>query len=156
MDFNAAITGIREVEKTFNNLPRSMQRKVYMKALRAGAAPVRIAAEANLASVSDPFTGLSRTKGAIQIYALKKYRGNYRVGIQAKRGLVNAAKKDKNGQPVRVGLYLAVLEYGSPRLNRQPRSWIRKAIREQPQAALDATAKEMARLLPEAVRDARR
>ena len=155
MNFDA-ITIDKDVQKTFNNLPRSLQRKVYMRALRAGARPVRDAAEANLRSVSEPFTGLSRARGSVTVYALKKYRGSYRVAVQVKRGLVNAAKKDGQGRPVRVAMYLAVLEYGSTKLGRGPRSWIRKAIRETPAEAIQVTAKEMARLLPEAVKDARR
>lgn len=153
MDLQPNINGLQELDKTLANLPRSMQRKAYRQALRAGAAPVRDAAEENLRSVSEPFTGLSRRKGSITIYNLRKYRGSFRVGVQVKRGLVNTAKKGDDGGPVRVGMYLAVLEYGKK--NQPPRSWIRKAIRERQTQAVDLLTKEMARRITDAVRDAK-
>lgn len=155
MEFKVEINS-QEIEKTFNNLPRSMQRKVYMRALRAGAAPVRDAAEANLRAFTKRFSGLSRARGTITVYNLKKYQGNYRVAVQVKRGLVNTVKKDGQGRPVRVATYLAVLEYGSQKLNRPAHSWIRKAAREKPTEAASATAVEMGKLLPAAIADARR
>jgi hypothetical protein len=63
-------------------------------------------------------------------------------------------KTDKNG-PVRVGMYLAVLEYGSVKLNRRPRPWIRPAIRSEKNAALDKISKEFSRRLDFAVKRAR-
>lgn len=156
MDFKSSVKGTRELKRVFKNLPRSSARKIYMKSLREGAKLVELAAENNLKSVSDPFTGLAHRKSSITVYNLKKYKGNYRVSIQVKRGLVNTAKKDKNGQPVRVGLYLAVLEYGSQKLNRSPKSWIRKAIRENKDPAVKALLVEFNRRLPEAIEDAKR
>lgn len=151
MDFKSNISGVQNLDKVFNNLPRSMQRKAYMQALRAGAIPVRDAARENIAAVSKPFTGVLSRKGSVVIYNYKKSRGNYRVGVQIKRNLLNNKVK---GEPVRVGLYAAVLEYGSAKLNRRPRSWIRKAIREQKERAVSSITKEMSRRMVDAVRDA--
>ena len=150
MELNASIAGIRELEKTFSNLPRSMQRKAYMQSLRAGAEPVKIAAQSNIQQVSRPYTGVLSQKSTLRVYNLKKYRGNYRVSVQIRRGLVNSKAKG-----VRVGLYAAVLEYGSQKLNRQPRPWIRKAIREQQAAAVSALTKEMNKRIVDALKDAK-
>lgn len=155
MDFGADVIGINQLYKTFNNLPRAMQRKAYRQALRAGAAPVKAAAEANLRAASEPFSGLSRRRGSIAIYNLKKSRGNFRVSVQVKRGLVNPKKKGKDGTPVRVGMYLAVLEYGSNKINRAPRSWIRKAIRENVDQSLDALTTEMSKRMVDVINDAK-
>lgn len=127
MKFAGSLTGVKQIELFFDNMPRATQRKIYRKALRAGAAPVRDAAQVNIASVSKKFTGIAQRRGTIRIYSLKLYRGMYRVAVMVKRGLVNPAKRGKDGGPVRVGLYLAVLEYGSDKLGRAPKSWIRKA-----------------------------
>lgn len=156
MDFKAELVNFEQLNKVFTNLPRSMQRKVYTKALRAGAAPVRDAASANIASVSKPYTGLLSRKGTVRIYSLKKYRGNFRVGVQVRRGLLNTKIKDKDGNPIRVGLYASVLEYGSQKLNRAPRSWARKAIRENKDQAISNVAEEVSKRLIEALADAKR
>lgn len=155
VDFVGSLTGVQNIDKVFNNLPRSMQRKAYMQALRAGAAPVRDSASNNIRSVLQPFTGLSARRGTIRIYNLRKYKGSFRVAVQVRRGLVNTRKTDGQGKPVRVGLYLAVAEYGSTKLNRAPRSWIRKAIREQKSNAISNVTKEMNKRIVEAVEDAK-
>jgi HK97 gp10 family phage protein len=152
MDFTGSISGVQDLDRTFANLPRAMQRKAYSQALRAGAGPVRDAAQENIRIVSQPFTGLAQKRGTIRIYNLRKSRGNFRVSVQVKRGLTNPAKKSKGG-PVRVGLYLAVLEYG--KAGQPPRSWIRKAIREKKGPAVDALTKEMSKRMIDAIKDAR-
>lgn len=152
MDFNNSITGFKELDKTFSNLPRTTQRRAIVPALRAGAFVVRDMAAANVKAVtSGDSTGL--LERSLRVYNYKKYRGNYRVAVQVKRGLVNT-KKIVNGQPVRVGLYAAVLEYGKE--GQAPRSWIRKAIRDGQGAAVSALTKEASKRMVDAVRDARR
>lgn len=151
MEFKSNISGVQDLDRVFNSLPRSMQRKAYMQALRAGAGPVRDAARENIRAVSNKFTGVLSRRGTVTIYNYRKSRGNYRVGVQIRRNLLNNKVK---GEPVRVGLYAAVLEYGSPKLNRRPRSWIRKAIREQKSKAVDSLTKEMNKRIVDAVKDA--
>lgn len=126
MQFSSSINGIRELELTFNNIPRQ-SRRVYMTALRAGGTVVRKNAEKNLKAVATAGYATGTAEKNIRVYSLRKYRGNYRVGVQIRRGAVNR-KKIVNGSPVRIGLYASVLEYGKK--NQPPRSWIRKAIRE--------------------------
>jgi len=155
MDFSSRITGIKELNKTLAKIPRSSQRKVYMKALRAGAKPVKDAATANIKRVSDKYTGVLALKSSVAIYNGKKRRGNYRVLVHIRRGLINKKVVAFGKKPVRVGLYASVLEYGSAKLNRRPRSWIRKSIREEKGAAVDALRREFSTRLDEAVKDAR-
>lgn len=151
MEFKGSLSGIADIDKVFSNMPRSSQRKVYMRALREGAKPVKDAATDNIRQVSKPFTGLLSRKSTVAIYNYRKTRGNYRVGVQIRRGLLNNKVK---GEPVRVGLYAAVLEYGKK--NQPPRSWIRKAIREKKSAAVDALTREFNKRLVDAVQDAKR
>lgn len=152
MDFSSRVSGIQDLDRTFKNLPRSMQRKAYRQALRAGAMPVRDAAQENIRAVSKVFSGMAQRRGTITIYNLRKYRGSFRVSVQVKRGLTNPAMVGKDG-PVRVGLYLAVLEYGKQ--GQPPRSWIRKAIRENKPQAVAALTKEMNKRMVDALIDAR-
>lgn len=154
MQFSASISGVKELDATFTALPKQSERLVYRQSLREGAKIVEKSAENNIRKVSKKFTGLAQRRSSISVYNLKKYKGNYRVAVQVKRGLVNQMKTDKDG-PVRVGAYLAVLEYGSQKLNRRPRPWIRPAIRNEKNAALERISKEFARRLDFAVKRAR-
>jgi HK97 gp10 family phage protein len=155
MEFQLKISDVDKLEKTFSRLPNSTQRKAYLPALREGAKPVRIAATNNIKEVSEPFTGLARRSDTLRIYKLKNFRGNFRVAVQVKRGLVNVVKKDKEGKPVRVGMYLAVLEYGSQKLNRAPRSWIRKALKEKEGEAVQNVRSEFFKRMNSVIIDAR-
>lgn len=152
MDFSSSFTGLSDVEKVFKNLPRSSQRKVYMKALRAGGKVIKEDATNNIRQVSDKYTGVLSQKSSIAVYNGKKYRGNFRVLVQVRKGLINTKVNKSN--PVRVGLYASVLEYGKK--NQRPRSWARKAIREGKVKSVEALRKEFYIRLPEAVQDAKR
>lgn len=148
MDFNGALD-IREVEKLFRNLPRTTQRRALMPGLRAGANIVKDMAIANVKSVtSGESTGVLEKN--IRVYNYKKYKGNYRVAVQVKRGLMNTIG---GGKPVRVGLYAAVLEYGKQ--GQAPRSWIRKAIRDGQGPAVSALTQEIRKRMDDAIREAK-
>lgn len=152
MEFDVTLKGIQELDKTFQNIPKTMQSYAYRRTLRAGAVPVRDAAEENIKAVSKKFTGIAQRRGTIRVYNLRKYRGTFRVAVQVRRGLLNPVKNE-NGEPVRVGLYLSVLEYGKK--NQPPRSWIRKAIREKRNDAINAAATELAESMIVAIARAR-
>lgn len=152
MDITADIVGVADLDNFFKEMPRSTQRKVIMPSLRAGAKEVRQRAEDNLKAVVSPdSTGVGERN--IRVYTARKYRGNYRVTVQVRRGAVNKYKI-VNGEPVRVGLYLSVLEYGKQ--GQAPRSWIRKAAREGTSDALNATTAEFNKRLVEAVNEAKK
>lgn len=152
MEFISDVSIGKELDKVFNNLPRSLQRKAYMKALRAGGEVVRKAAADNLGAVSGEYsTGYAAKQ--LRVYNMRKIRGAYRVGVQVRRGAVNV-KKLVNGEPVRVGLYVSVLEYGKE--GQAPKSWIRKAIREQETAAINALTSEMSNGMLAAIEDAKK
>jgi HK97 gp10 family phage protein len=144
---------MKEVLKTFANMPRTSSGKALRPALRAGGNVVKIAAGVNVAAVADRGYATGLLRRAIRVYSLRRLRGMLRVGVMVQRGLTNA-KKIVNGQPVRVGLYASVLEYGKK--NQPPRSWLRKAARESTNATLQTIIKVIKERLPIAVEDAKR
>lgn len=155
MEFKSGLTGLEDLLGVFQNLPRSSQRKAYYPSLRAGGEVVKSAATRNLKSVSEPFTGLATKLNSLRVYNLKKYRGSFRVAVQARRGLVNPAKRNRDGEPARLGMYLAVMEYGSQKLNRIPRPWIRPAIKSERLQAVEEVRKTFASKIDDILKDAR-
>lgn len=153
MEMRHNIQGLSKLERTFRNLPRTSQNKVFRPALRAGGNVVRNAASVNVLSVADKGYATGLLARSIRVYALRQVRGMLRVGIMVRRGLVNTSKI-VNGLPVRVGLYASVLEFGKK--NQPPRSWMRKAIREQKDAVLTAVVVEVRKRLPSAVNGAKK
>lgn len=154
MDFQGKVTGEKQVLRVMQNMPRSSQRKIYMQSLRDGAKVVREAATRNLRQQIDNFTGVAARAGTVRVYNLKKLRGNFRVSVNVKKGLLNTQVKDKDGAPVRVGLYLSVLEYGSVKLKRRPRPWIRPALTNNKYIAISLVRKGVASRLNDALKDA--
>lgn len=161
MKFNGQISGLKELDKTLSNLTKTTRRRCHQKSLRSGASIVKDSATANIRKQFNVHTGVLAKKSTIAIYNGKKYRGNYRVIVGIKRRLLNTMVKARNKatgaiENIRVGLYAAVGEYGSAKLNRRPRPWIRPAVRENVQTAGDAIRKEFSNNLADAVRDARK
>lgn len=152
MEFNSRISGISELDRTFANLPSSTRRKAALPAMRAGAFVIRDMARDNVKAVtSNDSTGILENN--LRVYTLRNYRGNLRVGVMVKKGLTNQYKI-VNGEPVRVGLYAAVLEFGKE--GQPPRSWIRKAIREGETTAVGTLTIELNKRMVDAVSDARK
>lgn len=153
MDLKVNVKGLKELEAALQALPRVMRTKVHYNSLMAGAGVVRDAASENISRVtSDEASGVLAKN--IRVYRLKKKRGWYRVAVRVRKGAVNARKRDGEGKPVRVGLYGSVLEYGKK--NQAPRSWIRKAIKEEKGVATARVISEMRKRIPQAVEDAKR
>lgn len=142
MDFKVNIQGVEDLDKVFLNLPRAMQTKAYYQSLFSGAGLVRDKARENVKSVvSSEATGALAKN--LRVNRLKKRRGLYRVAVRVRKGAVNTKKKDKSGNPVRIGLYGSVLEYGKK--GQAPRSWLRKAIREESVQAISKITTEMSK-----------
>lgn len=157
MDFSVRISGVEKLDRTFLNMPGSTQRKVYNKALRRGGKVVKDAATVNIMKVSKKFTGVLSLKSSVAMYNGRKRKGNFRLLIHVKRGLMNHKVLAKGfKKPVRVGLYASVLEYGSKKLNRVPRPWIRPAIRENTTSVVNNITDEFKIRMNEVVKDARR
>lgn len=151
MFFDGILSGTLDLERTFLRMPGGIRRKANMQSLREGAKIVKSSAEQNVKSVvSNEATGFLAKN--IRIYNYRKKRGYYRVAVQIRRNALNV-KKIVNGAPVRAGMYGAVLEYGKK--NQPPRSWIRKAIRDNEAAVIAVVTKEMGRRIEDAVRDAK-
>ncbi len=153
MQFSSKVTGVKELNKVFSNLPRSTQNRALKPAMRIGMYQVRDAASENVKQIADKGYATGLLARSLRVYNLRKYRGMLRVAVMVKRGLVNV-KKIVNGEPVRVGLYAAVLEYGKE--NQPPRSWIRKAAREKEKEVASVVRKEIGKRMEDAVREAKR
>lgn len=153
MHFEVDITGLEDVEKVLGNLPRVTARRIIMPALRDGAKPIKSQAEANVKSIATRGYATGTLERNIQMYNYRKYRGMYRVGVQVKRRSVNQ-KKIVNGEPVRIGLYASVLEYGKK--NQPPQAWLRGAIRARGQEAVNAILNYFRNNLDKAVQDAKK
>ncbi len=143
--------GIKEVKKMFSNLPKSTAKKSYKKGLKAGGTVIRKLAAAKVRSIVSNEATHTLERG-LAVYSLKKINGNFRVAVQVRRGLVNT-KKLVNGEPVRVGLYASVLEYGKK--GQPAKSWLRSAAREGAPAALEAVELVFYSTLQQAVDDAK-
>lgn len=147
MDSSIKITGLEDVRKALGNLPRSTRNKMMRPALRRGAAVVRDAASANVKAIANQGYATGLLAKSLRVYSLRAYYGMLRVAVMVRRGLVTS-------KGVRVGLYAAVLEYGKE--NQPPRSWLRKAAREQKDVSLRAISQEASKRLPDAVKDAKK
>lgn len=144
---------IEELNKVFKNLPSVMRKKVYIKSLKAGGKVVKEKASENVRSItSNEATGTLAKN--LAVYQLKKWQDWFRVGVRVKKKAVNKMKKDGDGNPVRVGLYASVLEYGKK--GQPPRPWLRSAVREEKDNALRAVAKEMKDSMDSAIKDAKK
>lgn len=153
MQFNVQVTGIKEINKVFKNLPRTTQNRAMRPALRVGGNVVKSAAAVNVQTVADRGYATGFLARSLRVYALRKYRGMLRVAVMIRRGAVNV-KKIVNGAPVRAGLYGSVLEYGKE--NQAPRSWIRKAAREKTSEVVQAVTTEARKNMVQAVNEAKR
>lgn len=146
MQFSAALD-TKEIEKVFRNLPRTTQRRALMPSLRVAAFVIRDIAVSNIKSVTSG-EGTGVLEKNIRVYNYKKFKGNYRVAVQVKRGLMNTKVR---GKPVRVGLYAGVLEYREGGRY----SWIRKAIREGKYKTVSTLGDEVKKRMSEAIADAK-
>lgn len=153
MQLNYNFLGADQIQNFLGKLPRTTARKIIMPALRAGAVPVAKQAVFNIKALANAGYSTGELEKNIRVYNYKKYRGMYRVGIQVKRKSVNRYKI-VNGQPVRIGLYGAVLEYGKD--GQPPRSWARSAIRSRESEAYNATLNYFRKNLYKAVGDAKK
>lgn len=154
MQIKTTVSGLRETEEAMRRLPQKYLTIAGQSALIAGARIIQKAASENIKSIagaSKKATGV--LAGGIRVYRMKKKRGRLRVGVMVQKGLVNK-KKIVKGEPVRVGLYASVLEYG--KANQPPRSWLRKASDNNESAVFSAVKGVLTEKLAEAVEKAKR
>lgn len=142
----AEITGVNEVVAALGRLPEATRRKALRGALRKAAQAIKKQAEINIAGVvSSEATGLLAR--SIVIRGAKAARGNIRVAVA-----IAGKKLSKRG--TRVGLYGSVLEFGKK--NQPPRPFLRPAIAQKAQLAINIMGQEFSRKFDEAVMDARK
>jgi HK97 gp10 family phage protein len=153
MNLTNRITGLEDVLKVFRKLPKSMQSKAYRASLKEGAEIIKNMASENVKAIATKGYATGTLEKNIRSYSGRKYRGNFRALVQVRRKAVNS-KKLVNGQPVRLGLYASVLEYG--KRGHAPQSWIRKAIREGEGQAFNAIRSGISKRMFEVLRDAKR
>lgn len=160
MEFRSKITGADQLEKVLSNMPRATRRKASRQALRAGGRVVKEAATNNIRKQFKSHTGVLAKKSSIVVYNARNSRGNMRVLVSVRRGLINKTMRVKNKKTgtvenVRVGLYASVGEYGSEKLNRRPRPWARPAARENENATVSAVRDEFSKRINDIVKDAK-
>lgn len=138
--------------RTFERLPLAMRKKVAVKAMRAGAKVVVKKAVANIRSMESSEASGVMAK-SVQAAKFRDKNGMIRFGVRIKPKAVNARKKDRDGKPVRVGLYASVFNWGK---KGQPgRPWLTNAAKASPAEVVSAAREEFDRGLNEAVQDAR-
>lgn len=154
MEVKTSVKGLRETEEAMRKLPQKYRTIAGQSALIAGAQIIRKAASENVKSITSASKVATGTlANGIRVYRMKKKRGMLRVGVMVQKGLVNK-KKIVKGEPVRVGLYASVLEYG--KANQPPRSWLRSAADSNAQAAFSEVKGVLAKKLNEAVERAKK
>lgn len=120
------VSGIEQLNRNLKRISNSSRDELLFPALDSAGFVIKNRASDNIKSVtSGESTGIGAE--SLAVYRLRRTEKYIRVSVQVKKGAVNNFKRVK-GQPVRIGLYLSVLEYGKK--NQPPRSWIRKAARE--------------------------
>ena len=153
MRFNARIEGINELNESLKILPIKMRRNLYYKALAKGSTAIKLIAERNVKAVTSSEASGYLAKN-IRVYRLKKKRGWYRSGVMIRRKAVNKRKRDGKGQPVRVGLYGSVLEFGKS--NQIPRPWLRTAKETGELTARSEITRYIKSNLPKLINESRR
>lgn len=154
MQIKTSVSGLKETAEALRKLPQKYRTIAGQSALIAGAHVIRKAAAENVKAI----TGASKDStgvlaGGIRVYRMKKKRGMLRVGVMVQKNLVNK-KKIVKGEPVRVGLYASVLEYG--KAGQPPRSWLRKASENSSSAVFSVVKGVLTEKLAEAVEKAKR
>lgn len=147
------IEGVDKIEKVFANIPRATRKKASRQALREGAGVIREMAETNVKSIANEGYATGTLERNIRVYSLKQLRGALRVAVMVRRGAVNLKKLIK-GEPVRIGLYASVLEYGKK--GQPPKSWIRKAAREGASKAYDVVVKGISKRIDDILNEAKK
>lgn len=153
MILETKVSGDKELLIVFQNLPKTTRTNAVRPALREGASLIAGLARKNVKMVAVKGYATDTLIKNIRYYNLKDLRGMARVGVSVKRGAVNA-KKIVRGQPVRIGLYAAVLEYGKK--NQRPASWIRRAIRNGETPAVNLILKGIDKRMAEAIEKAKK
>ena len=154
MLIDTRVQGLKETEAALMKLPQKFRTAAGQKALIAGARVIQKAAVNNLKSItsaSKVATGV--LANGIRVYRMRKKRGMLRVGVMVQKKLVNKRKIVK-GEPVRVGLYASVLEYG--KANQPPRSWLRTASENNADQTLSVVKGVLSENLAEAIEKAKR
>lgn len=154
----AEITGVNEVVAALGRLPEATRRVALKGALEKAAELIKRQAEINIAGVtSSEATGLLAR--SIVVKSIRTGKGNIRVAVaiagkkksKRKSRIVNGKKQSRG---TRVGLYGSVLEFGKK--NQPPRPFLRPAIAQKAQLAINIMGQEFSRKFDEAVMDARK
>lgn len=153
MLFESNISGDKELLATFQKLPRTTRTAAVRPALREGASLISKMAAVNVKIIATKGYSTATLEKNIRYYNLKDLRGMSRVAVQVRRKAVNTMKI-VNGQPVRIGLYASVLEYGKK--NQAPVSWIRKAAREGAEPATNIILKGIEKRMSDAIEKAKK
>lgn len=145
------LTGMRELQQALNRLPKELQRTVEASALRAGMAPVRKSARANLGRSKD--SGLLQKSLGLTVKKSKNGQLTARVGPRS--GFTQTVTRKGRTKPQKANpvKYAHLIEYGTSRAPAQP--FIRPAVESNSGQIIDEMAKGYDKGLDKAVRKIR-
>jgi len=130
------LSGMRELSKALDALPKELRRTVESSALRAGMAPVRKAARSNLGRSKD--TGLLQKSLGLTVKKTRKGQLTARVG--ARSGFTETVTRKGSNNPEKANpvKYSHLVEYGTSHSAAKP--FIRPAVESSEGAMLKGIA----------------
>lgn len=147
MEFVFDVASVKQIEKRFRALPRSVQNKAIRPAVREGAKVIKAGVVRQIkSSLADSELSHGLMERSVIIRPLKMKRGNIRVVVAYGKG------KSKKG--VRVGLYASVREYG--KRGQAPNPTMRTGARDAGPAAVAKVISVSYSKMSAAVEDAKR
>jgi HK97 gp10 family phage protein len=145
------LTGVHELRRAIEALPKELKRTVESSALRAGMTPVRKSAAANLSRSMD--TGLLKKSLGLTVKKTRKGQLTARVG--ARSGFTQTVTRKGRSKPEKVNpvKYAHLVEYGTSKAPAKP--FIRPAVESNSGAILEGMAKGYAKGMDRVVRKIR-
>ena len=152
MTGNIKLSGMSDLRRALEKLPKELRRTTESAALRAGATPIRKAAKANLSGVKD--TGLLQKALGLTVKKTRAGQLTARVGPRsgfAQVVLRKGRSKPEKANPVK---YAHLVEYGTSKMAARP--FIRNAIASSETQIMHEMAKGYEKGLDRAVRKLRK
>lgn len=139
-DLEVQLHGVEELRAKMRKLPEAIARRAMRRALRKGAAPIRVAARANAQRIDDPTTRDMISKNiAIQSGSPRREQANggpmVRVGVMG--GARPTPRGTESGLPGGDTTHWRFVEFGTSEARAQP--FMRPAMASSANAVFDTT-----------------
>lgn len=139
------IEGLDGVLRKMRELSPKIQKKVLVKAVRAGANIIRDDARSRAKQFDDPQSSEKIWKEIVT--KVNTRRGRREGGVVMQVGVRGGAKTDKGGQETSPIWYWRLIEFGTSKMAARP--FMRPALESKAEAATDAIVTELNRGLDE-------